>query len=200
MQQIGQMVGVGSRELQQPSGVRATNALMVRQRSSAMPEILSRAVDIDLPDRVWGWKETGKPRRLRRSLTAEERESLAVRRDQLEPWLLGFYGSESDDVMLALTEMFMAFSSTGGYSEEQAVLKVEGLMRKLKDHPKWAIERVCDRIGSRGYTRKDGDRYVQERTFAPSDPVFIELVENETKMYRKSFDSAVMLLTAEVER
>jgi hypothetical protein len=46
--------------------------------------------------------------------------------------------------------------------------------------------------------KTDGDRYVTERHWPPSDAEVIHLVEQEVRIYRDTFESAVALMTAEV--
>lgn len=203
MDKIGEaardLVLVGSPSLR--NEIDRDKALAVRQASRTGPAILDRRADIEIPRAVWsGWKEVGKARCLRRPLTGEEIGFLDNRRAELEPWILGYHEREAHDVEVALSEMFDAFPSMGSYGNAQATKRVISASRVLANFPLWAILKCCDKIKSQGYTRYDGQRYVTERQWPPSDPQMVESVSNEVKLYRDSYDSAVALLKAEVEK
>lgn len=199
MEKIGTIAGRGlvSRGSQQSSGA---NALAIR-RSSPMPAIRNRTTDIDLPRQLWeAWIEPGKPRLLRRPIRDDERSALEGRRDELAPWVCGYAAEERDQAAEAILMMFSGFRSMAGQSDEQAVATVAGVLQSLQPFPVWAIKRACEEIRSRGYTRKDGDRYVTERHWPPSDADLVEAVEAKVKLLRDQHDSAVALLKAEVAK
>ena len=96
--------------------------------------------------------------------------------------------------------MLSSFPSNQGHSEEQAAANLDRMQRSVAPFPRWAIERVCERVRLRGYTKKDGDRYVQERHWPPSDAELVVMIEAELKVYRVAYDSAVALLSAQVAK
>jgi hypothetical protein len=164
-----------------------------------MPAISNRTTDVDLPRRLWeAWIEPGKPRLLRRPLRENERQALEARRAELAPWVCGYAPEERDQAAEAVSMMFSGFRSMSGQSDEQAVATVAGVLQALAPFPAWAIKRACEKIRISGYTRKDGDRYVTERHWPPSDADLVEAVETQVKLYRDQFNSAVALLSAAV--
>ena len=120
---------------------------------------------------------------------------IVVRRNELEPWVIGYHEAELDEVALALLDMFGAFPSMR-QSGDEAAARIDSVRLLLKDEPAWSIIRVCERIRLRGYSGSDGKI---ERHWPPSDPEVAEAVRIQTSIYRDSFKSAVALLTAEVE-
>lgn len=136
---------------------------------------------------------------LRRPLSPEERGALLGRQNQIWPWTIGFHPQEADAVASNLGKMFNAFPHMANYSDEAAVAKIKQASETLSRFPAWAIERVCERVRLRGYTRKDGDRYVQERHWAPADPELVDMIEAEVSSYTRALHSARDLLDAEVQ-
>lgn len=122
-----------------------------------------------------------------------------ARRDELEPWVLGYHQTEEDDIISAVGDMVSSFPSTQGQSDAQAAANLGRLLRSLAPFPLWAIDRVCERIRRRGYTKIEGGRYVTERHWPPSDAEVIELVEQEIKIYQGTHATMAALLAAEVE-
>jgi hypothetical protein len=177
------------------------NKLARVRKAGIRPPVVNTEADLIIPKSAWStWKETGKPRKLRRGLTKDERDALVRRRNELQPWVVGFHESERDAVAFALSEMLMMFP---GYSmqrgDEGAVAHVDLLMGKVADSPAWAIIKACEKIGTHGYTKTTGiGEYHTERHWPPSGPELFIVVEECTKMYRDQFDSATRLLEAEV--
>jgi hypothetical protein len=171
------------------------------RHTGKMPRIANQHTDVELPRQLWSaWKERGHERTVVRALNEGERFDLQDRRNELEPWVVGFHDNERDDVIIALGKMFNAFPSMMGKSDIAVVSKTDQTARSLAPYPAWAIVKVCDRIKMQGYVRTEGERYVTERHWPPSDPEIVELVRLETKLYRDSYDSADALLNAKTEK
>lgn len=184
---------------QQPAEVQAARALMARSQASTMPALLDRKVDLELPRDLWDrWIEAGRPRTLRRPLRDDERALIEVRRCELEPWMLGYHPSELDDVVAALGNMYSGFPSMAGQSDVQAATRMDSIARRLTAYPLWAIATVCERIQTKGFVKRDGDRYVTERHWPPSDAEIIAEIEDEMKFYRLRYERVTALLTAQV--
>lgn len=199
MEQIGTAAGrslvmPGSRSVSDPQ-----RALQHRM-TNAMPVIINPMTDIDLPRHLWDpWRETGKPRCVRRSLTDTERRTLTARAAELEPWVIGYHPAEEDDVSAAIGELLSSFPSNAGHSDEQAVANIKRMMNSMAGQPKWAIERACDRIRVRGYTKATpGGGQVTERHWPPSDSELLAAVEHETALYKRTHQTALELLAAPV--
>jgi hypothetical protein len=174
--------------------------LAMARAQQPMPAFFSREADLRIPNELWAPKETGRPRCLRRKLMATELAAIEARRAELEPWVAPFFGGEEQDrVSDAIMGMYDAFPHMASKSEESAILRTEQLLKHLADFPAWAIEKCLNRIAVRGYTRKEGDKYVQERHWAPSDPEIVAIVEDEIKGFVRAHASAVAILGAEVE-
>lgn len=167
-----------------------------------MPVWTNTDVDVRMPSQLWSaWKETGKPRLLRRPLNDAERRLLEGRRDELAPWVAGYHDEERGEVVEMIGEMFTSFPSIASRNDALAASHMDSLSRKLQSFPKWAIQHVCAQIGVRGYTKKTDDgRYVQERHWPPSDPELIDMIEAEVRVVDRNFVSAVALLAAGAEK
>lgn len=118
---------------------------------------------------------------------------------ELEPWVAGYHDSEKDRVMLALADMYSAFPAMGNKSTHEAAAKLDAVLRALAPYPAWAIQKACERISTKGFTRSEGDKYITERHWPPSDPELIEAVRQERAHYGDQYDRVVELLTAEIE-
>lgn len=205
MRKIGEMtekalvVSGGSR---QASASDNATLLWKRRTREPMPTLTNGDVDVRMPNQLWSaWKETGKPRLLRRPLNDAERRLLELRRDELAPWVAGYHDAERADVIALIGEMFNSFPSMSAKNDKFAASYMDALSRKLQRFPKWAIEHVCVQIGIRGYTKKtDEGRYVQERHWPPSDPELIDMIEAEVRVVDHNFVSAVALLAAGAEK
>lgn len=173
---------------------------MLRQQAPGMPPYYCRDADTLLPS-LWANRDVrGVPDgTIRRPLLPEERKILAARRDELAPWVAPYHGdAELDQVAAAICGMYDAFPHMAAKSEAAAVLRVDQLRARLAPFPAWAIAKVCERVASRGYARKEGAQHVQERHWAPSDPEVVEMVEQEVEPWRRAHDSAAALLLAAV--
>lgn len=179
---------------------RSQTGLSIR-RTSGLPVYLSNEADLVIPRKTWSnFKEDGRPRMLRRALEPAERAIVEHRRAELAPWMEPFHDAENDMVALSLIEMFSSFS--GARDETDVAGRVELLIqRRLAEFPEWAITRACNRMGMRGYTRREqGKPDWIERHWPPSDPEIVLVVEEELRTYKRRHDDAVELLAAEVER
>jgi hypothetical protein len=201
MEQIETAAGSLVATVSQPkSNIDRERALMVRRSSLAMPALCDRRADLEIPRAAWdSWKETGKPRCLRRPLTAEERSVLERRRDEIAPWMQPYHRAELDQVAASLLKMFGAFPAFAGGSDVGLASKANGIAQDLAQCPAWAIVGACDKIRTRGYAKKTANgNFLTERHWPPSDPEIAEAVEREAMVYRTNYDSAVALLTAQV--
>lgn len=176
-------------------------ALAIRRRASAMPVILNHLTDVVIPRRAMSaWREAGKPRCLRRPLNDDERLALEERRADLEPWVIGFHKAETDEIVVALADMYSAFPSLNSASDQAAGANIAKVMRSIEAYPKWAIERACEKVRTKGYVRIERGNYVTERHWPPSDPELIELIREEATLYADTWRNINEMLTAEVEK
>jgi hypothetical protein len=152
-------------------------------------------VDVLIPNRVLStWTERGKPRQLRRALTAEERTALERRRDEVAPYIAPFSPQQADLVALALLDMYGGFTSMRG-GEEDAAARVDSALRLLAPFPAWAIQAACASIRTNGVWR-DGKF---DRRWPPNDPEIVLAVREEMLLYRDVHDRAAKILAATVE-
>jgi hypothetical protein len=160
-----------------------------------MPATVNRLTDVEIPNRVLSrWIETGKARKLRRPLTADERRALEVRRDEIAPYLAPYASHQTDAVVLELLEMYSGFTSMRG-GEEDAAARVDAAARLLKEFPAWAILKACASIRRNGVWR-DG---TYDRRWPPSDPEIVGAVLDEMIYYRDVHARAEKILAATVE-
>ena len=138
--------------------------------------------------------EAGKPRQLRRALTADERRALEMRRDELAPFVGPFGGREELRVIEAVGGMLGSFPSMR-QTEAEAADRIGAALRILSEFPAWAIEKACAKIHLNGVWR-DG-KYDQQ--WPPSDAEIARVVREEFRLYGDSHRSAVALLEAKVE-
>jgi hypothetical protein len=158
--------------------------------------ILNRLTDVDIPNEVWSpWRESGKPRTLRRPLTNLERDALQIRVAQLSPMVEPFGKGELDLVALAIADMFGSFRSMR-QTDGEVIATVDATARAVAEFPCWAIEKACRWIQSNGVWR-DGKF---DRQWPPSDAELIDEVRKQRRLYGDQYDSAVALLAAPVER
>jgi hypothetical protein len=163
---------------------------------SVMPPVTNRETDVEIPNRAFSsWTEAGKPRQLRRPLTADERAALEDRRDELVPVVAPFLaGQQSDRVALALLDMYGAYTSMRG-GEDEAAARVDAVLRLLEEWPAWAIIKACNAIRRNGVWRNGKF----DRQWPPSEPELVDAVRKEAALYRDTYDRCVALLTATVE-
>lgn len=169
----------------------------------AIPPVVNEETDLRIPRSAWStWKEAGCDRQLRRPLAEDEVRALEARRRELEPWVGAYHEQEQDDVALALVDMLGGFSSMQSQSPESAAARTEAIaiLLRREEMPKWAIEKACSKIRSRGYVRTgEGGKTFTERHWPPSDPELVEMVRVERALYRDAYDGAGKLLAATVE-
>jgi hypothetical protein len=169
--------------------------MLVLRQQSPMPMILCHSVDVALPRNIWSpWKPSSGPRALRRPLTAEERDALTVRRDELAPWLTGYHPTELDALALSLMDMFGSFPSLR-HGTGEAAGRVDAARRLLAPYPAWAIVKACQAIQSNGVFRDESF----DRQWAPSDAELIAAVQHEMRLYISQYRSAIALLEADHE-
>jgi hypothetical protein len=165
------------------------------QLNDPLPKISNRSTDVDIPRSVWSaWKEDGKPRRLRRPLTANERYDLEARRDELAPMLVLVQPSQVDCVKIALADMFGSFRSMRQTGAD-AIAILEGTYRALSEFPAWAIDQACKSIQQNGVWR-DGKF---DRQWPASDAEIVSEVRDKVRLYGDAYRSAVALLEADIE-
>jgi hypothetical protein len=161
-----------------------------------MPPVANRTTDIEIPRAVWSaWKESGKPRQLRRPLTWIEARALENRRDELAPAVAPYDAREADRVALALTDMYGGYPSMGSRGDQSVAGRVEAVRRAVAAFPCWAIEKACHSIHANGVWR-DG---AYDRKWPPTDAEIVDAVREAARLYTDSYQSAVNLLEAEVE-
>ena len=175
--------------------------LLAIRRKTSMPPVANKETDVTIPRMVLSaWKETGKPRCLRRALTATEREKVEERRDELEPWVVGYHEAETTDVHLAIAELYSAFPSMRAVNKTDAMSRCVAAAQTLAQFPMWAIERRCTKIRENGYIIKRDGLYITERHWPPSDPEIVEQVREEASLYADTYRNMTEMLMAEVER
>lgn len=151
--------------------------------------------DRQIPDKVWcHWTDDGKPRMLTRQLTQTERVVIERRAIQLEAAILPFHESETDDVAIALADLFGSYTSSRQKGDD-VLAKVASCIQVLAEFPAWAIEATCMNIRKTGY-RVDGRL---EQTFAPSDAQLFGAVEEFLSLRKKHAQAARALLEASVQ-
>jgi hypothetical protein len=156
---------------------------------------LNRLTDVEIPRAAWSsWRESGKPRQLRRALTGEERTALLARRDELAPFTGPMHKSEQAAVVLALSDMFGSFPSMRS-DGENAAGRLEAGLRVLAEYPGWAIQEASRKIQLHGVWREGKF----DRHWPPSDAEIAQHVRAEYWMFRDTFESATKLLEASVE-
>lgn len=160
------------------------------------PPVMNRMTDIEIPKAWENWIPADGKRRLRRALTEPERFALMMRRDELAPWVAGYEGpNESEEVVLALADMFGAFRSMR-QDGESMIGQVDATRRALAEFPLWAIQKACASIRLNGVLR-DGS---YDRQWPPNDADIVAEVRDKLRLYGDQYRSAVALLEAEVER
>lgn len=171
----------------------------VRFDPANLPAPYERAVDMELPRKLWcGWRIDGEPRAVRRPLTEAERGSLERRAARLEPALAPYLRPNQDDeIALAITEMLSGFRGARETAAD-AVGRIAALMDLLSPFPAWAIQRACSWIHSHGYEVEDRDGKRVERHWPPADAEIAAEVERAVKMRREALASARALLEAPV--
>lgn len=181
-----------SRQLQPASGKTSQPARL----STSGPQILNPRTDIEIPLSAWSaWKPAdGTPRQLRRALTAEERQDLEARRDELAPMVAPYGVRERDEVVLALSDMYGGYTSMR-QGDEAAVARLDSVLRLLSGFPAWAIVKACRGIQMNGVWREGK----LDKRWPPNDPEIIHAVQFETQLYAGQHKSACDLLGATVE-
>lgn len=156
-----------------------------------MPVLFDRECDQEIPDLVFcAWKETGKPRAIRRALTVDERDKVHGRWIALRAVLIPFSQDQRLDVEAQVAAMVGGFRAMRQEGESAADM-VEILVGVLRDCPLWAIAEACLRI-ARGQAGLD-------KRYAPNDAQIYEVVNSITELHRLHFRNAELLLLAEVE-
>jgi hypothetical protein len=184
-----------SRNLVSPD-TRPSAAARPHRLNDPLPKISNRSTDVDIPRSAWSaWKEDGKPRQLRRPLTASERSDLEARRDELAPMIVPVQPSQVDSVKIALADMFGSIRSMRQTGAD-AIAILEGAYRALSEFPAWAIEKTCLSIQQNGVWR-DGKF---DRRWPPNDAEIVAEVRDKVRLYGDAHRSAVALLEAAVER
>lgn len=182
-------------QMGRPSEPASAKPSLPSRASTTLPPVTNRATDVDLPRQLWSsWQEDGKPRQLRRALTADERAALEGRRDELAPALEPFADRDVNRVALAVTDMFDGFPQMRS-SEEGAVARVDRVRHLLAGYPAWAIEKACRMIQQRG-TWRDGKF---DRRWPPSDAELVLEVKEQLRLYGDTHRIVVALLEATVE-
>lgn len=180
------------------SGSRRASVTVRRHLNLTVDQLPIRnyLTDVDLPRRLWSaWAPADGAREIVRALAPEERRALEARRDELAPGLDGYRGdAEVDRVAVAIGDMFGGFTSMR-QRDDDAVGKVDSVMRLLRDFPAWAIEKACDGIRRNGVWR-DG-RY--DARWPPNDSEIVAAVRDATRLIADQYEGAVRLLSAPVE-
>jgi hypothetical protein len=162
-----------------------------------MPAVRKPRTDVEIPLAVWSaWTEAGKPRELRRQLTADERQALEQRRDELEPALAPYGDRDINRITLAVGDMFGGFPSLRLRDDNAVVGRVEAVRRLLAPFPAWAIVKAAAKIHSDGVWR-DG---AFDRQWPPSDPEIVHAVRQEARLYADTHKTMTALLEATVEK
>lgn len=192
MKQIGEIVSHAISPLSPQNSVTAPRGPLPRN----MPEVLNRTTDIEIPRSAWSsWTEFGKPRKLRRALTDDERLALIKRQNEIAPWVAGYQGRhEENRVALALADMFASFRSMR-YLEANAVSQIDGVRRMLAPFPAWAIEKACHSLQQNGVWRNGAF----DKQWPPNDSEIVAEVRDKMRLYGDQYNSAVALLSAEIE-
>ena len=161
-----------------------------------MPAVRNRFTDVEIPLSAWSaWKEHGKPQQLRRPLTERERGALELRCMELEPAVAPFDRADIDRIALALGDMYSGYPSMGSRGDQSIAGRIDVVSRLLAEFPRWAIEKGCQSIHANGVWR-DG---VFDRKWPPTDAEIVNTVRTEARLYTDSYQSAVALLSADVE-
>lgn len=102
---------------------------------------------------------------LRRALTRNDRELLAKRRLELEPWFIASSGSERGEL---INQMFLGFKEREK-DETTVAAELSQYSMALAGFPLWAVHRACNRF-SRCEVRDEelGKGQTWSRTFGPS--------------------------------
>lgn len=174
---------------------------MVPGTHCAMPPVMNMEADVTIPRNVWSaWREAGKPRCLRRALTAEERGVLMRRKNELEMVIGGYHASEKDQLAAAVGKMYGAFPAFSMKGGSGTVARIGSVLQSLEAYPGWAVIKACEKVKTQGYVRSEGlGEYTRETHWPPSDAELIEVVRDCAKLYKDQYDSATDLLEAEVE-
>ncbi len=120
---------------------------------------------------------------------------IEARAAQLAPAVQPYAGQQDGDrVALALADMFGGFNSMR-QSDDEAVARIDSVMRVLAPFPAWAIEGACRRIQSDGFMR-DGKMV---KSWPPNDSEVVQEVRLSLAGYATMHRSAVAMLSAPVE-
>ncbi len=144
------------------------------------------------------WRELdvyGRPTRIARALTYDERAVLERRRNELKLGCAPFTAAESDRAVKAMSRMLGGIRSLSKDDLEAAVAGIDGLRYVLEDLPLWAIEKGCLAI-SQGEAVVDGRK--MDRRWAPNDSEVYGVIKEIVAPYRKMLDDVTALLAAPV--
>jgi hypothetical protein len=151
---------------------------------------VDQEADYDIPQRVWeNWIPSAGPRAIVRGLTAQEREIVQLRANELAFALRPLSDRERERADAALSAMLGGFRSMRQFGENvEATVQV--LLHALREFPAWAIVEACDRIRRR--------QVELDPRFAPNDPQIYEIVAAIVAPYRRTLHNAQTLLTAPI--
>lgn len=194
MKQIGTAVAKPDSRGSLPNSAKASESrsLLI---GDTFPRISVRSTDVDIPRTAWSaWQEDGKARMLRRPLTDAERRELTTRANELAPVVAPYGRKEAPHVALALTDMYSSYTSMRQAGDE-ALARVDSLLRLLAPYPAWAIQKACRSIQTDGVWREGAF----DRRWPPNDAEIIAAVRKELALYDETYRSAIALLSGAVE-
>lgn len=97
-------------------------------------------------------------------------------------------------MVVAIANMFGGYTSMR-QSDDEAVARIESVLRVLADFPAWSIEKTCKSIQMNGVWREGKF----DRQWPPNDSEIVDAVRKEVRLYADCHRSAVALLDAKVE-
>lgn len=188
METIGKMVAavVAKRDSASRPSRSGALAKLAKTDSDGLPIVYDRAIDLELPKKVFShWIPTVGPRAKIRELTAEERSSLEIRAASLEVCLTPFRKGDPD-VEAAIYGMFGGFRAMRARGED-ALATLEVVTAILAEFPAWAIIKACLKIAKTNlnWALNDGQIYAE--------------VKEIVRLYKFHHDQAHALLDAPVE-
>ncbi len=163
---------------------------------SRVPAAYVRATDRDIPDRVVTAYEgagtaTQRPAMpaLRRALTADERDALVRRRDDLMAALAAPPNGRHDDrCASAVAGMLAAFRTADRLDIEATVAVVGGYLHVARDYPPWAVIAACEQV-------RTGESGLN-RSYCPHEPEFAAVVRGIIAPYKERLRRTEALLDA----
>jgi len=188
METIGKMAAlvVAKKDSVLPPSPSVELAKLAKTDSDGLPIIYDRALDLELPRKVFShWIPAVGPRAIIRELTAEERSALEIRAASLQVCLTPFRKGDPD-VEAAIYGMFGGFRAMRQRGED-ALATLEVLTSVLSEFPAWAIIRGCIQIAR------------EKHKWAPNDGEIYDAVKTIVKLYETHCWQALALLDAPVE-